>query len=73
VIQTKKFPGYAPEANPNEMVWQHAKHGRLANFAPADTAELRTELIGELAQLQRSPKILAAFIRHARVPIRLRS
>jgi transposase len=71
-IETEKFPGYAPEANPDEMVWQHAKHGRLANFAPADTAELRSELIGELMRLERRPDLLAAFIRHARVPIRLR-
>jgi transposase len=71
-IETERFPSYAPEANPDEMVWQHAKHGRLANFAPADTAELRSELVAELLRLRRSPKMLAAFIRHARVPIRLR-
>src|SRR5947208_10283978 len=71
-IETERLPGYAPEANPDEMVWQHAKHGRLANFAPADTAELRSELIGELMRLERRPDLLAAFIRHARVPIRLR-
>lgn len=71
-IETEPLPAYAPEANPDESVWQHTKHGRLANFAPADTAELRSELIGEFVRLQRSPALLAAFIRHAGIPIRLR-
>src|SRR4051794_36379489 len=71
-IETEKLPGYAPETNPDEMVWQHTKHGRPANFAPGDTAELRSELIGELLRVQRSPELLSAFIRHARIPIRLR-
>ena len=46
-VVTEKFPGYAPETNPDEMVWQHTKHGRLANFTPEDTAELRAELVEE--------------------------
>jgi transposase len=71
-IRTEKFPGYAPETNPDEMVWQHTKHGRLANFAPEDTTELRSELTRELRRLQRSPGLLSAFIRHARVPVRVR-
>ena len=72
-IQTEKFPSYTPEANPDEGVWRHAKHGRLANFTPEDTAESRSAVAGELRRLQRSPKLLASFIRHARVPIRLPS
>jgi transposase len=71
-IETEPLPGYTPEANPDEMVWGHTKHGRLANFAPEDTAELRSALIGELVRLQQSPELLAAFIRHAKVPVRLR-
>src|SRR5690242_19199058 len=71
-VETEPLPGYAPEANPDESVWQHTKHGRLANFAPEDTGELRSELIQEFVRLQRSPALLAAFIRHAGIPIRLR-
>lgn len=72
-IETEPFPSYTPEANPDEGVWQHAKHGRLANFAPEDTAELRAELVKELERLHRRPKLLASFLRHARIPIRLRT
>ena len=71
-IRTEQFPGYTPEANPDEGVWEHTKHGRLANFAPEDTSELRAALVGELERLHRRPKLLASFIRHAAIPIRLR-
>jgi transposase len=71
-IETVPFPSYTPEANPDEGVWQHTKHGRLANFAPQDTTELRAELVKELERMDRTPKLLAACIRRARIPIRLR-
>jgi transposase len=71
-VVTEKLPGYAPETNPDEMVWQHTKHGRLANFAPEDTAELRSVLVEEFERINRKPELLAAFIRHAEVPIRLK-
>src|SRR4051812_19016769 len=71
-IETEKFPGYAPETNPDEMVWQHTKHGRLANFTPEDTAELRVTVEEELTRLHGNSELLSAFIRHAKVPIRLR-
>lgn len=29
-VETEKFPGSAPETNPDEMVWEPTKHGRLA-------------------------------------------
>src|SRR5262249_44589690 len=71
-IKTEKFPGYAPETNPDEMVWQHTKHGRLANFTPEGTAELRSVLVAEFRRLHRRPELLSAFIRHAGVRVRLR-
>jgi transposase len=71
-VRTEKLPGYAPETNPDEMVWEHTKHGRLSNFTPEDTAELRSALIGEFSRLHRKPELLSAFIRHAGVRVRLR-
>jgi transposase len=71
-IETAPLPGYAPEADPDEAVWQHVKHGRLANSAPEGTAELRAALTRELGRLSRRPDLLASFIRHAEIPIRLR-
>lgn len=70
-ILTEPFPGYAPEANPDEGVWGYTKYGRLANFTPADTAELRAVLIEELERLDDHSDLLASFIRHAGVRLRL--
>jgi transposase len=70
-IVTERLPAYAPETNPDENVWQHTKHGRLANFAPEDTWELRRVLIQELDRLHSRPDLLAAFLRHAEVPVRM--
>jgi transposase len=70
-IHTEPLPPYAPEANPDEDVWGHTKYGRLANFTPEDTVELRRVLIGEFDRLHRRPDLLAAFVKHAKVPVRL--
>ena len=70
-IVTEDFPGYAPEANPDEGVWGYTKYHRLPNYAPEDTGELRSRLWGELSALRGRPDLLASFIRHAGIPIQL--
>ena len=70
-IVTEQFPGYAPDANPDEGVWGWTKYHRMANFAPGDTDELRVRLWGELLALRGRPDLLASFIRHAGIPLRL--
>jgi hypothetical protein len=55
------------------MVWGHTKYQRLANFAPADLWELRVRLSAELVELQSSPTRLRSFVKHAGLPLRLRS
>jgi len=70
-IVTEDFPGYAPDANPDEGVWGWAKYHRMPNFAPEDTQELRSRLWEELSVLRKRPDLLASFIRHAEIPLRL--
>ena len=70
-IVTEDFPGYAPEANPAEGVWGYTKYHRLPNYAPEDTGELRSRLWSEWSSLRRRPDLLASFIRHAGIPLRL--
>ncbi len=70
-IVTEDFPGYAPEANPDEGVWGYTKYHRLPNYAPESTHELRSRLCSELSSLRRRPDLLASFIRHAGIPLRL--
>lgn len=70
-IVTEDFPGYALDANPDEGVWGRTKYHRLPNYAPGDTSEFRSRLWGELSSLRRRPDLLASFIQHARIPLRL--
>jgi transposase len=70
-IVTEKFPGYAPELNPDELVWGHTKYGRLPNLAAENTRVLRAHLLQELNGLKRQRTMLKAFVNHARLPPRL--
>ena len=70
-IVTERWPASAPETNPDEDVWQHTKHGRLAKFAPEDPWELRRVLIQEWDRRHSRPDLLAAFLRHAEVRVRM--
>ena len=70
-VVTEDFPGYAPEANPDEGVWGYTKYHRLPNYAPEDTHELRSRLCSELSSLRRRPDLRTSFIQHAGIPLRL--
>ncbi len=70
-IVTEDFPGYAPDANPDEGVWGYTKYHRLPNYAPEDTGELRSRLWLEFSALKGRPDLLASFIRHAGIPVLL--
>jgi transposase len=70
-IVTEKFPAYAPELNPDEGVWAYTKYGRLANYAPTNTTELRTKLTDELNHLRHRNDLLASFIQQTDLPLKL--
>lgn len=57
-----RFPGYAPELNPDEGVWQLAKRA-LANGRPDSQPELMRRLRTHLTRLQRSAPHLRGCIR----------
>jgi transposase len=68
-IVTVKFPAYAPELNPEELVWQHTKYSRLANFAAQNSIVLRTKLADEFRTLSKQPDLLRSFIEHTKLPV----
>jgi hypothetical protein len=70
-VVTEDFPGYAPDANPDEGVWGGTRSHRLPNYAPEDRDELRSRLRGELWSPRERPDLLASFIRHAKIPPRM--
>jgi transposase len=61
-IITERIPAYAPELNPDELVWAWTKYGRLGNLAATNTDWLRDYLITELNYVRQHPGLLASFI-----------
>jgi transposase len=63
-----RFPGYAPELNPDEGVWQLAKRA-LANGRPDSQRELFRHLRSHLSRLRRSPSLLRGCVRGSDLPL----
>jgi transposase len=61
-IVAEDLPAYAPELNPDELVWGWSKYGRLANLAANDTDQLAEHVIDELLYLKQHPDLLASFV-----------
>ena len=59
-LQLVQLPGYAPDLNPDEGVWNHLKRGELKNRCCQDLDELRWELGLAIRRLRRKPQVLAA-------------
>jgi len=64
-IVAEDFPGYAPDLNPDEQVWNWTKRGPLANRAADDAEVLFDHLIESLTDLQQRPDLLSAFVDHS--------
>ena len=62
-----RFPGYAPELNPDEGVWQQTKRS-LANGRPDSQRELARHLRSQLHRLRNSQSLLRACLRASDLP-----
>ena len=70
-IRTERLPAYAPELNPDELVWAWTKYGRLGNLAAQNTAWLRDYIVNELNYVREHPELLQSFIEKTNLPLRL--
>lgn len=61
------FPGYAPELNPDELVWAHFKD-ELANGHPANLDELMTNLCRITTDVAKRPALIRSFITGSELP-----
>jgi transposase len=59
-IQMAFLPPYAPDLNPVEYLWAWLKRHALANYCPANLAELNHAARSKLKSAQRRPSIIAA-------------
>jgi transposase len=64
-IQLERLPGYAPELNPDEGIWEYLKRVELKNVCCQDLAELRYELRLATARLRHKREVLKGCIKHA--------
>jgi len=62
-----RFPGYAPELNPDEFVWALLKRA-VANSTPRDNHELKRLLHRPLMRLRQSQKLLRSCIHASELP-----
>ncbi len=63
-IRVEQLPGYAPDLNPDEGVWDHLKQVELRNVACHDQQELRHQLRLAIARLRHKPELVRSFIKH---------
>ena len=61
------FPGYAPEVNPDELVWAHFK-AELANGHPDNLDELMTTLCRITEDVCKRPALIRSFITGCELP-----
>jgi transposase len=62
-LHLERLPGYAPDLNPDEGVWNLLKRGELNNRCCRDLDDLHWELRLAIRRLQRKPQLLAACYR----------
>jgi transposase len=57
------LPGYAPELNPDELVWNHMKRTGTAKSPLAKGESLHDRIDIELLEIQRNPSLVRSFFR----------
>ena len=62
-LRLERLPGYAPDLNPDEGVWNLLKRGELKNRCCQDMTELRSELDLDIRRLRRKAHLLTACYR----------
>lgn len=63
-IRVEQLPGYAPDLNPSEGVWDYLKNVELRNVACHSLLELRQQLRRGMARLRQKPHLICSFIKH---------
>jgi putative transposase len=67
-LDLNMLPPYAPELNPVEQLWNHAKDKELCNFAPADVKELNGAVCDCLESARKDQPRLRSFFAATPLP-----
>ena len=66
-LHVERFPGYAPELNPDEFVWTHLKRS-LANGRPDNLDELLKTLCRLTKKVRSRPSLIRSFVTASDLP-----
>ena len=61
------LPGYAPDLNPDELVWSHAKRTGNARRPLQKGEKLEQRVTAQLADIGDNPKLVRSFFKHPSV------
>ena len=61
------LPGYAPDLNPDELVWSHAKRTGTARRPLQKGERLDERVFTQLAEIGRRPALVRSFFNHPSV------
>jgi len=61
------LPGYAPDLNPDELVWSHAKRTGTARRPLQQGEQLEAQVHEQLAAMQRDKALIRSFFGHPSV------
>lgn len=68
-LSVEWLPAYAPDLNPVEALWSHAKYTALANFVPDDVAHLEDAVIEAVGDTHFNQPLLRSFFQTARLKL----
>jgi transposase len=57
------LPGYAPELNPDELVWSHMKRTGVARTPLLKGEKLKDKIEAQLAALKETPRLIRSFFK----------
>ena len=64
-IWLEPLPGYAPDLNPVEGLWQHLKHVEMRNLVSLDLEELHQEFHLAVGRVRQKPHLVQSFFEEA--------
>lgn len=57
------LPGYAPDLNPDEFVWNHLRQNGVTKKPLKQNEQLKARIEQDLAKIKRSPRLVRSFFR----------
>lgn len=66
-LDVEWLPAYAPDLNPVEALWSHAKYSALANFVPDDVDQLYDAVIQAVGDVHFRQPLMQSFFHAAKL------